>query len=60
MGFVHWTPNVTGDEKSSLTQDLNLGPLAHRAGTSITMLLRPDILTDSHTPVNLVASIYCQ
>lgn len=55
MGFVHWTPNVTGDEKSSLTQDLNLGPLAHHAGTSIAKLFRPDILTDSHTPVNLVA-----
>lgn len=51
MGFVHWMPNVTGDEKSSLTQDLNLGPLVHRAGTSIAKLLRPEILT----PVNLVA-----
>nr|XP_034322691.1 uncharacterized protein LOC105323939 [Crassostrea gigas] len=43
---------VTGGEKSSLNQDSNPGPLAYCAKALSTELLRPDILTDSHTPVN--------
>ena len=36
--------------KSSLNRDSNPGHLAYRASALPTELLRPDILTDSHTP----------
>lgn len=48
---------VTGGEKSSLNQDSNPGPLAYPAKALSTELLRPDILTDSHTPVNPVTIV---
>lgn len=40
--------------KLSLNRDLNPGPLASPARTLTTELLRTDILTDSHPPVNPV------
>ena len=48
-GAPRWVPNVTGGEKSSLNRDSNPGPLAYCASALPTELLRPDILTDSHT-----------
>ena len=50
--------HVTGGEKSSLNRDSNPGPLAYRASALPTELLRPDILTDSHTPGYPVTIIY--
>ena len=41
---------IAGGEKSNLSRDSNPGPLAYRASALPTELLRPDILTDSHTP----------
>ena len=43
-------PSYLTAEKSSLNRDSNPGPLAYRASALPTELLRPDILTDSHTP----------
>lgn len=54
MGFVLWAPNVRGGDKSSLNRDLNPGPMAYYASALTTELLRPDTLTDGHTPVNPV------
>ena len=57
-GYLRWAPNVTGGEKSSLNRDSNPGPLAYRASALPTELLRPDILTDSHTPGYSVTLIH--
>lgn len=54
MWFVRWAPNVTGSEKSSPNRDSNSGFLAYRDSALTTELLKPDILTYSHTPVNPV------
>lgn len=51
-----WKPKVIGGEMSSLNWDSNPGPLAYRASTLTIELLRSDILTDSHTPVNLMTT----
>ena len=45
-----WDPNVAGGEKSSLNRDSNPGPLAYRVSALPTELLKPEILTDFHTP----------
>ena len=50
--------NFTDGEKSSLNHDSNPGPLAYRASALLTELLRPDILTDSHTPGNSRAGLH--
>ena len=49
---------VAGGVKSSLNRDSNPGPLAYRASALPTELLRPDILTDSHTPGYPVTYIF--
>ena len=49
-GYLQWVPNVTGGEKSCLNRDSNPGPLMYHASALPTELLRPDILTYSHTP----------
>ena len=46
----HKKKNVAGGEKSSLNRDSNPGPLGYRDSALPTELLRPDMLTDSHTP----------
>lgn len=56
--FVRWAQNVTGGEKSSPNRNSNPGPLAYRASTLTTEILRPKILTNSHTPVNSVRSCF--
>lgn len=48
------TKNVTGGGKSSLNRELNPGPLAYNANALTTEVLRPDMLINSHTPVNTV------
>lgn len=45
---------LTGGKKLSLNWDSYPGPLAYSDNTLTTKLLRPDILTDSHTLVNPV------
>lgn len=46
--------NVTGGKKSCLNRDSNQGSLAYRISTLTAEILRPDILTDGHTPINPV------
>lgn len=46
--------NVTHGKKSSLNWDSNSGLLAYCNSALTTELLRPDILTDSDTPVTPV------
>lgn len=46
--------NVTGGKKSCLSRDSNQGSLAYRISTLTAEILRPDILTDGHTPINPV------
>lgn len=60
VGLKHWAPNMTDGEKSSLNLASNPGPLAYRVSTLTTELLRPDILTDSHIPVNPMTCIVCE
>lgn len=55
---LHPDDYVTGGVKFLLNRDSNPGPLAYRANALTTELLRPDILIDSHSPVNRVSYIH--
>lgn len=49
---------VSGGERSSLNKDLNPGPLVYHASALTTELLRPDIMTDSNTPIYLTEKFF--
>lgn len=52
--FEYLVPNVSSGEKSCLKRNSNPRHLAYCASAQTSELLRPDILTNSLTPVNLV------